>query len=234
MSPARAQRAFTLIELLVVISIIAVLAAMLLPAIKLVRASALGIRCGNNLGQINIASGVYSEDWNGMLVPSYTGSISWKFWYDLLADNLDEASTIASPTRGRILRGCPGWLPSVSFASLPVGGWQWQQYSGYCETLQLAPLPPSRPLTQDCTVYDTTWWANYLDNPVSRITKRSSRPFIFDTSRSAFGDNFGWAMTAQAVSDIQRHAGKANVLFFDGHIGRHTKAEIGVGQNLAR
>ncbi len=227
------RRAFTLIELLVVISIIAVLASMLLPAIKLVRAAALGTRCANNLAQINIASGVYSEEWNGMLVPSYTGSISWKFWYDLLADYMDEAASISNPNRGRILRGCPGWLPSASFASLPVAGWQWQQYSGYCETIQLAPLGSGPPYKADCTCYDPTWWADYLDNPVSRITKRSSRPFIFDTSSACFA-NVGWGMTAQQVKDMERHNGMANVLFFDGHIGRMTRSQVAAGQALPR
>jgi prepilin-type N-terminal cleavage/methylation domain-containing protein/prepilin-type processing-associated H-X9-DG protein len=227
------RRAFTLIELLVVISIIAVLASMLLPAIKLVRASALGARCANNLAQINIASGVYSEDWNGMLVPSYTGSIGWKFWYDLLADYMDEAATISNPNRGRILRGCPGWLPSTSFASLPPGDWTWQQYSGYCETIQLAPLSGSAPYKADCTCYSPAWWADYLDNPVSRITRRSVRPFIYDTGSASFGVAT-WSMTAQQIKDMERHAGMANVLFFDGHVARLTRKGIGAGQGLPR
>jgi len=226
------RRGFTLIELLVVISIIAVLAAMLLPAIRVVRGLALGTRCAGNLSQINLASGVYSEEWNGCLVPSYNG-LNYRFWYDALADHLDEAATIANPTRGRILRGCPGWLPSVSFAELPASGWQWQQYSGYCETIFLAPPPPGPPYKSDCTCYNPTWWADYFNNPLGRISKRALRPFIFDTGTAAFG-MAGWTMTQQQIDDMERHAGRANVLFFDGHIGRMTRAEIQAGQALAR
>ncbi len=59
---AHRSRGFTLIELLVVISIIAILAGMLLPAINMVREGARKANCGNNQRQIVLAMNVYAND----------------------------------------------------------------------------------------------------------------------------------------------------------------------------
>ncbi len=89
--PKRCRYAFTLIELLVVIAIIAVLIALLIPAVQRVREAASRSKCINNLKQLALAVHSY-HDAKKRLPPSrlHVGSHEFASWAVIILPYIEQ------------------------------------------------------------------------------------------------------------------------------------------------
>ena len=112
---------FTLIELLVVVSIIAILAAMLLPALSRARGMALSAACQSNLKQLGLTAQLYNDEYNSLPWSSngedetrclggtgtfhYDGAHTWAYFYSLVSPDI---RLYQCPTQGTDARAYKG------------------------------------------------------------------------------------------------------------------------------
>ncbi len=114
-------RGFTLIELLVVIAIIALLLAILMPALQRVKKQAQGVVCQNNLKQVGTAAFMYAEEYD-QFVPRGLAGGSGKAWFQLFMPLLAQ-KPIGNDYRTVDIYRCPTYPDKEQTICYVVNGW---------------------------------------------------------------------------------------------------------------
>ena len=92
-------RGFTLIELLVVIAVIALLLAILMPALRRAKGQAQTVACAAHLRQFGMAWSLYAEDNDGFNI-EYAPSGQWAFLWPGLVSKISARDRSSSTPAG--------------------------------------------------------------------------------------------------------------------------------------
>jgi prepilin-type N-terminal cleavage/methylation domain-containing protein/prepilin-type processing-associated H-X9-DG protein len=223
------KNAFTLIELLVVVGIIAVLAALILPALSSARDKANTSTCASNLRQLAVGCIAYSGDHDGQLVPMCDSTPGYKVWRSLIlpyiGGNNDQQLMVFRCPSDKTNYG----LNLNAYASDRAMGTRPSSYgmNGYTLTLPraLQGYSPMGTSSQRNTAIQTL--AGMILLADVGLVKNPSDPVTKWTTKAGAGGNFGYARFPNDPNfyggdswDVYpRHAGGcANAVFFDGHV----------------
>jgi len=232
-SAVPAQRGgFTLVELLVAAAVIALLIALLLPALTQSKAAAQRLRCVSNLRQLGLAAQMYWDENSGYAF-RYRGAATNEgdvFWFGWLARG-SEGTRAFDPACGALYpylggRGV-GLCPSLNYAlsdfKLKARGAAY----GYGYNLHLsAPLGQptvnlarvSRPV--ELAVLADAAQVNTFQPPAS-----PERPML---------EEFYYVNTNEPTAHFRHRRQTANVLFGDGHVAAERPAPGSLDTRLPR
>ena len=197
---------FTLIELLVVISIIAILASMLLPALKKARESAKKITCSNKMRQLHSAHVMYIQDYDGWLC----GNRESAYWRVLVYPYLG---------------GRNDYSMAYDWNDLKSAIAEKEVFT--CPTLA---IPNSNGLITGIG-YNYKYLGALMEDPLvklSNVPKPSSTILLGDTNDDSTADTWRHyniyepsSLSGMGYAMVARHLAGLNMNFVDGHVEWH-------------
>jgi len=253
MTFSRSRRAYTLLEVLVVLGIIALLAAILLPVFARVRENGRKTVCLSNMRQIMLAVSLYTQDSAGQF-PSYSepwSDAGGHSYHDATSWTVAVSPYLTTPQ----LLHCPSdelWAQrqaAIDTSRRPVSLTSYIANT-YCLTQQrltfpiLGPIPsyPQRVFERDIVRPSTTVWmcdgardawkeAPYTQDSVG--DPGAEQPASGDTLKDPTGAPeatckngfYGYVGCNNVYAPDDRHLGRANVAFADGHVKAMNNAD---------
>lgn len=228
--PGRDQ-GFTLVELLVVIAVIAVLAALLVPALAKGKAQARRAACASSLRQLALASQMYWADNDDRLFPyrfesDETGT---RYWFGWLARGNEgerafaaERGALHSYLKGAAVTTCPELDYRARSFKLKATGAAY----GYGYNLHLSsPLAPANPrLSRIKSPVSVVLFADAGQVNTFQAPASPENPML---------EEFYYVNATEATTHF-RHAIRAGTAFMDGHVEPLPPDEAGLDRRLPK